>query len=218
MEPFQRVRIHNFPALKAWRKAVAAAKNASPFWQELGWPARVSFLRKAAELMTRSQFELAALMTLEVGKNRTEAIATARDKSLATKANTALSQGARDWAETMFNGFTAMEHRLATINIDDFDVEYGAWYVATKVDEKPTWHSTSRGRDGYNWIDYENKRVDEIIDTARVMSDFKAAKVLWKEFQQIIHKEQPYTFVAEPKQLNAYAKSIRNVMSAAVSP
>src|SRR6185503_5270201 len=57
------------------RKAVAAAKNASPFWQELGWPARVSFLRNAAELMTKSQFELAALMTLEVGKNRTEAIA-----------------------------------------------------------------------------------------------------------------------------------------------
>jgi 1-pyrroline-5-carboxylate dehydrogenase len=57
------------------RKAIAAAKNASPFWQELGWPARVNFLRKAAELMTRHQFELAALLTLEVGKNRTEAIA-----------------------------------------------------------------------------------------------------------------------------------------------
>jgi 1-pyrroline-5-carboxylate dehydrogenase len=57
------------------RKAIAAAKNAAPFWQELGWPARVNFLRKAAELMTKHQFELAALLTLEVGKNRTEAIA-----------------------------------------------------------------------------------------------------------------------------------------------
>jgi 1-pyrroline-5-carboxylate dehydrogenase len=57
------------------RKAIAAARKALPFWQELGWPARVNFLRKAAELMTRHQFELAALLTLEVGKNRTEAIA-----------------------------------------------------------------------------------------------------------------------------------------------
>lgn len=57
------------------RKAVAAARNACEFWQELGWPARVNFLRKAAELMTKHQFELAALLTLEVGKNRTEAIA-----------------------------------------------------------------------------------------------------------------------------------------------
>ena len=57
------------------RKAVAAAKNAAPFWQELGWTARVNFLRKAAELMTKHQFELAALLSLEVGKNRAEAIA-----------------------------------------------------------------------------------------------------------------------------------------------
>jgi len=57
------------------RKAVAAAKKAAPFWQELGWTARVNFLRKAAELMGKHQFELAALLTLEVGKNRAEAIA-----------------------------------------------------------------------------------------------------------------------------------------------
>lgn len=57
------------------RKAITAARNAMPFWQELGWPARVNFLRKAAELMTRNQFELAALLALEVGKNRAEAIA-----------------------------------------------------------------------------------------------------------------------------------------------
>jgi 1-pyrroline-5-carboxylate dehydrogenase len=57
------------------RKAITAARNALPFWKELGWPARVSFLRKAAELMTKHQFELAALLTLEVGKNRFEAIA-----------------------------------------------------------------------------------------------------------------------------------------------
>ena len=100
----------------------------------------------------------------------------------------------------------------------DFNAYYGAWYVATKVDEKPTFHSLSRGYDGYNWVDYANPRIDEIIDKARIMSDFAAAKPLWAEFQQILHKEQPYTFVAEPKQLNAYAKTIRNVMSAAVSP
>ena len=57
------------------RKAIAAAKNAAPFWQELGWPARVNFLRKAAELISKNQFELAALLTLEVGKTRAEAIA-----------------------------------------------------------------------------------------------------------------------------------------------
>src|SRR5213075_2031069 len=36
---------------------------------------RVALLRKAADLMTQRQFEFAALLSLEVGKNRFEAIA-----------------------------------------------------------------------------------------------------------------------------------------------
>jgi 1-pyrroline-5-carboxylate dehydrogenase len=57
------------------RKAVASAKAVFPAWSELGWRQRVDFLRKAAELMTQRQFEFAALLSLEVGKNRFEAIA-----------------------------------------------------------------------------------------------------------------------------------------------
>jgi 1-pyrroline-5-carboxylate dehydrogenase len=57
------------------RHAIAAAKGAYREWRELGWAQRLSFLRKAAELMTERQFKLAALLTLEAGKNRFEAIA-----------------------------------------------------------------------------------------------------------------------------------------------
>ncbi len=57
------------------RQAIAAARTAGTVWRELGWQARVSFLRKTAELMTRHQFDLAAMLCLEVGKNRFEAIA-----------------------------------------------------------------------------------------------------------------------------------------------
>src|SRR5436190_4771200 len=57
------------------RHAIAAAKSAFSEWRELGWPQRISFLRKAAELMTERQFRLAAVLSLEVGKNRFEAIA-----------------------------------------------------------------------------------------------------------------------------------------------
>ena len=57
------------------RKAVASAKAVFPAWRDLGWRQRVALLRKAAELMTQRQFEFAALISLEVGKNRFEAIA-----------------------------------------------------------------------------------------------------------------------------------------------
>jgi 1-pyrroline-5-carboxylate dehydrogenase len=55
--------------------AITAARDAFADWRELGWPQRVAFLRKAAEIMTERQFRLAALLSLEVGKNRFEAIA-----------------------------------------------------------------------------------------------------------------------------------------------
>ena len=57
------------------RRAIESAKAALPVWIELGWSQRVAFLRKAAEVMQRHQYELAAVLTLEVGKNRFEAIA-----------------------------------------------------------------------------------------------------------------------------------------------
>jgi peptide/nickel transport system substrate-binding protein len=107
---------------------------------------------------------------------------------------------------------TTWVERLRT---HDVDAWYGGWNVATKIDEKPTWHSASRGRDGFNWGSYVNPRVDEIIDQARVMTDFDAAKPLWREFERIVHEDQPYTFVAEPMQLNFYRREIRNVKSTA---
>src|SRR5438045_1698703 len=57
------------------RKAVASAKAVFPAWRDLGWRQRVALLRTAADLMTQRQFEFAALLSLEVGKNRFEAIA-----------------------------------------------------------------------------------------------------------------------------------------------
>jgi 1-pyrroline-5-carboxylate dehydrogenase len=57
------------------QKAIAAARTAFPGWRDMGWQARVALLRRAADIMMQRQYELAALMCMEVGKNRFEAIA-----------------------------------------------------------------------------------------------------------------------------------------------
>lgn len=57
------------------QKAIDTAKKAFPAWRDLGWRKRVQLLRKAAEIMTERQFDYAAWLVLEVGKNRFEAIA-----------------------------------------------------------------------------------------------------------------------------------------------
>ncbi len=55
--------------------AIAAAKSAYRDWRDRGWQQRVALMRTAAHLMQQRQYELAALMCMEVGKNRFEAIA-----------------------------------------------------------------------------------------------------------------------------------------------
>jgi 1-pyrroline-5-carboxylate dehydrogenase len=50
--------------------AVAAARKAFPAWRDLGWRKRIEIMRRAADIISERQFEYAALMTFEVGKNR----------------------------------------------------------------------------------------------------------------------------------------------------
>jgi 1-pyrroline-5-carboxylate dehydrogenase len=54
--------------------AVAAAKRAAASWAATPWQQRIAVLRKAADLISERSNELAALMSLEVGKNRLEAL------------------------------------------------------------------------------------------------------------------------------------------------
>ena len=54
--------------------AVVAARAAFPGWSQRPWQERVAILRRAAELIRERKFHLAALLILEAGKNRIEAI------------------------------------------------------------------------------------------------------------------------------------------------
>ena len=62
-------------------RAVAAARAAQPAWGRLPWPARVATLRRAAGLIRERKFELAAIMSLEVGKSRLESMGDAEESA-----------------------------------------------------------------------------------------------------------------------------------------
>jgi 1-pyrroline-5-carboxylate dehydrogenase len=56
------------------RDAVRAAKEYFPTWAATPWQERVAIVRKAADLISEQRNELSALMAMEVGKNRLEAL------------------------------------------------------------------------------------------------------------------------------------------------
>ncbi len=55
--------------------AIGAAKRAFEGWARTPWKERVALFRRAADVMSERKFELAALQSLENGKNRYEAVA-----------------------------------------------------------------------------------------------------------------------------------------------
>jgi len=62
-------------------RAVEVARGAKEAWGLTPWRDRVAILRKAARLVRERKFELAALMSLEVGKNRLESIGDAEESA-----------------------------------------------------------------------------------------------------------------------------------------
>lgn len=54
--------------------AVAAARAAFPGWRDTPWQERVAIMRQAADLISDRLFHLAAVMSIEIGKNRLEAL------------------------------------------------------------------------------------------------------------------------------------------------
>jgi len=54
--------------------AVEAAQRAFPLWSRTPWQERVRLMRRVAELIDERIYEIGAVVTLEVGKNRMEAL------------------------------------------------------------------------------------------------------------------------------------------------
>ncbi len=62
-------------------QAVAAARAARRGWSGMPWQERVAIMRRAAQIIRKRKFEIAAIMTIEVGKNRMEAIGDAEESA-----------------------------------------------------------------------------------------------------------------------------------------
>jgi 1-pyrroline-5-carboxylate dehydrogenase len=61
--------------------AVQAARGAQAAWARRHWRERVTLLRRAAALIRERKFELAAIMSLEVGKSRLESMGDAEESA-----------------------------------------------------------------------------------------------------------------------------------------
>ena len=92
----------------------------------------------------------------------------------------------------------------------DFDAAILSWDADFTVNPHALWHSRAI-EDGYNFVAYKNARVDLLLEKGRAIARREAAMPVWREFQQIIMDDSPYTFLFTPEQLAGISRRIRGV-------
>ena len=101
---------------------------------------------------------------------------------------------------------------LGDVKARQFDAIILGWSMSvSEPDAYQVWHSSQSANKGSNHIGYKNARVDEILERYRREFDPQKRIELYREFQQILSDEQPYTFLFVNKSVAAVQRRIRGV-------
>ena len=93
----------------------------------------------------------------------------------------------------------------------DFDAAIFGWtYGLGSIDETALFHS-SRNEEPYGFTGTNSARMDRLLDTLPLVIDREEAIPLWREYQQVILEEQPYTFVYFDERLDGISRRLRGV-------
>ncbi|MEM0445382.1 MAG: aldehyde dehydrogenase family protein [Nitrososphaerota archaeon] len=104
------------------QRAIDVAHEGFEAWSRKNWRERSSIMLKAAEIIDRMKFEIAAIITLEVGKNRFEALAECWEAVDALRYYARIMEENRGYEREMGPGAPGEECRMVA-------KPYGAWVV-----------------------------------------------------------------------------------------
>ncbi|HUP19963.1 MAG TPA: peptide-binding protein [Gemmatimonadota bacterium] len=89
----------------------------------------------------------------------------------------------------------------------DFQAVMAGWDLFLRFDPSQLFETGG----AYNGGGYSNPRVDELMRRASTTLDRAEAGPMWDEFQRILHREQPYTFLHFDHELWGVSRRLRGV-------
>ena len=99
-----------------------------------------------------------------------------------------------------------------------FDAALTGWSGDLIMDPYQIWHSSSIANRGANFVSFRNAESDQLIEQARVEFDEAKRKQIYFKWQELIHDQQPYTFLMYSLQPVAYQKRFQNAHFLPVQP
>lgn len=97
-------------------------------------------------------------------------------------------------------------------NLDHkYDAAASAWLSPLESDPFQIFHSSSIANRGSNWVSFRDAESDRLLEEGRLEFDPEKRKQIYWRWQEIIHDEQPYTFLFYPEESAAYQKRFQDV-------
>ena len=106
--------------------------------------------------------------------------------------------------------WTTLLEQINTADLRDFDGAVMGWVVEYKLDEYDLFHS-ERIDQPFAWSGTSNPEIDRFLERLRVTIDRDEARALWRDYQQVLMQEQPYTFFYFPDRLDGVNRRVRDV-------
>ena len=101
------------------------------------------------------------------------------------------------------------EIQITTIKPRNFEALFYGQVVGTDPDLYAFWHSSQVGENGLNITNYINKKVDGLLEDARLTTDREKRVQYYYEFQDILAKEIPAIFMYSPTYTYVQDKKIK---------
>ncbi len=96
------------------------------------------------------------------------------------------------------------------LNERDFDATSVGWSLGYSGDPYQLWHS-SQIKEGSNFCAFRNAEADRLIEAARVEFNEERRIAMYHRFNEIVHHEQPYTFMFCNPAMAAVSRRFDNV-------
>jgi peptide/nickel transport system substrate-binding protein len=100
------------------------------------------------------------------------------------------------------------------IDKKNFEAVILGWTLGQDPDIYDIWHSSKVGPKELNFISYNNKEVDSLLEKGRYTFDSQVRKACYDRVQEILAEEQPYTFLYVPYALPVISARFQGVAPA----
>jgi peptide/nickel transport system substrate-binding protein len=87
------------------------------------------------------------------------------------------------------------------VNKRQFDALILGWNLGRDPDQFVIWHSSQRGENQYNMVDYVNPEVDRLLEQGRREFNTAKRRVLYRRLHALLAEDLPYLFLYYPESM-----------------